>query len=317
MKRLVAALLALGVLAGCSTSNSKPARPPASSPAFTPQAGAFTRPAAFAGEPCGLEVSEDHLWILTCSGTLFQISKRGAGSRTAHLGGEVLSLDGLVRGSAGRLWALLSARTAHTRKGKVVAIDPGSGGPGSTVDVGGSVPMSAADGDGGLWVGMLDGRLLAIRGGSANVIETAEPLLWVRTEGSALWTISENGVATLRDPATGAARSTYAGVAPEPIAATAAFGSLWAATPSAVVRLDPATGTTHALDVDGTVNGIELCAGHLWLSQPDFGVRALTSGGDVASALRLEVAPRYLACDGSVLWVLSEDGRIGSIRIAS
>jgi hypothetical protein len=315
MKRVLVVLLALSALTGCSPTSG--ARPTTPSPVPTPHAGEFTRPAALSGEPCGLEASEDHLWILSCSGTLFQIGKRGPGSRTSHLGGEVLSLDGLVGASADRLWALISTRTKRTRNGKVIAIQLGSGDPGSTVDVGGSVPMSAADGDAGLWVGMLDGRLLVVRDGSAELIATAEPLMWVRTEASTLWTISENGVATLRDPATGVARSTYSGIAPEPIAAAAAFGSLWAATPSTVVRLDPATGTARALDVDATVNGIEACGEQLWLSQADFGVRSLTPDGDVAAALRLDVAPRYLACDGSVLWVLTEDGRIGSIRIAS
>jgi hypothetical protein len=314
MKHILVVLVTLGSLAGCSPTND--ARPTAS-PAATPSAGDFTRPAALSGEPCGLEATKDHLWILSCSGTLFQISKRGAGSRAMHLGGEVLALDGLVQGSAGRLWAMISERTAGTRNGTVVAIDPASGGIGATVDLGGSVPMSAADGGGGLWVGMLDGRLLVVRDGSANMIVSADPLVWVRTETSSLWTISESGVATLRDPVTGAARATYPGVAPETIAAAAAFGSLWAAGPSTVVRLEPATGTTRRLDVGSTVNGIEPCGEQLWLSQADFGVRSLTSRGDVAAALRLDVAPRYLACDGSVLWVLSEDGRIGSIRIAS
>ena len=315
MRRLLVALVALSALAGCSPTSD--ARPTASSPVPTPRAGDFTRPAALSGEPCGLEATKDHLWILSCSGTLFQISKRGPGSRTMHLGGEVLSLDGLVQGPAGRLWALISTRTTRTRKAKVVAIDPASGDVDATVDLGGSVPMSAGVGGDGLWVGMLDGRVMLVRDGSANMIASAEPLMWVRTEASALWTISETGDATLSDAATGAARATYAGMAPEPIAAAAAFAALWAATPSTVVRVDTTTGTTRPLDVDGTVNGIELCGDYLWLSQADFGVRSLTSRGDVAAVLRLDLAPRYLACDGSVLWVLTEDGRIGSIRIAS
>lgn len=314
MRRVVVAVI-VGLLAGCSSS--APARPVTSSPAPSLEAGAFTRPRVPTGEPCGLEASGDHLWILGCSGTLSQISKRGAAGRTLKLGGEVVSLDGLVPGAADGLWALISTRTPRTRNGKTVSIDVGSGALGPTLGLGGSVPMSAAAGDGGLWVGMLDGRLLLIRGGSASVIANTAPLVWVRAEASALWTISETGDATLRDAATGAARSTYGAIAPEPIAAAAAFGSLWAATPSKVVRLDPASGRVRALDVDGTVNGIEPCGGRLWLSQPDFGVRSLTSDGAVATALRLDVAPRYLACDGPVLWVLSEDGRIGSIRIAS
>ncbi len=314
MKHILVVLVALGSLAGCSATNDAG---PTASPAATPSAGDFTRPAALSGEPCGLEATKDHLWILSCSGTLFQISKRGPGSRTKHLGGEVLSLDGLVQGPPGRLWALISTRSMRTRKAKVVAIDAASGEVDATVDLGGSVPMSAAVGGGGLWVGMLDGRVLLVRDGSAGTIASADPLMWVRTEAPALWTISETGDATLRDPATGMTRETYAGVAREPVAAAAAFGSLWAATASTVVRVDPAAAETHPLDVGGTVNGIEPCGEQLWLSQADFGVRSLTPLGEVGAALRLDVAPRYLACDGSVLWVLSEDGRIGSIRIAS
>jgi len=315
MRRVLIVLLALSALAACSPTSVP--RPQATSAAPTPRAGDFTRPDALSGEPCGLEATEEHLWILSCSGTLVQLSKRGPGSRRTHLGGEVLSLDGLVRGSTGGLWALISTRAAGSRKAKVVAIDTASGDLVDTVDVGGSVPMGAAIGGGRLWVGMLDGRLLALSDGSANMIARVEPLMWVRGEASALWTISETGDAALRDPMTGAARATYARVAAVPIAAAAAFGSLWAATPSTFVRLDAATGTTRRIGVDGTVNGIEPCGEQLWLSQADFGVRSLTSRGEVGAALRLDVAPRYLACDGSVLWVLAEDGRIGSIRIAS
>ncbi len=46
---------------------------------------------------------EDHLWILSCSGTLFRDPQGGPGEPvTMPLGGEVLSLDGLVAGSADR-----------------------------------------------------------------------------------------------------------------------------------------------------------------------------------------------------------------------
>jgi len=67
------------------------------------------------------------------------------------------------------------------------------------------------------------------------------------------------------------------------------------------------------VSVTGTVNNIELCGGQLWLSQPDFGLRSLDAGAKVVRSIRLEVAPSYLLCDAGRLWVLSQDGKLGSI----
>lgn len=314
MRRAAIAVTVLALVAGCGTGREPKADP---TPSFTPtsEAGGFVRPAALRGDPCGLDVSEADLWILTCSGILLKMPKSGEGTQARHLGGEVLSLDGLVDGRAGRLWALVSVAEKDARTGKLVEIDQASGEPRLHLDVGASVPMSAAQtGDGG-WVAMLDGRLLRIGENSVSEIDHGAPLIWAAAETSELWTVDETGDATLRDATSGEARTRIAGVVPEAIAGTAAFGALWVATPSKLVRIVAATGAEQAVDVDGTVNGIEPCGERLWLSQPDFGIRSLTSEGVVAASLPLDIAPRYLACDGPVLWVLSEDGRIGSIRI--
>lgn len=314
MRRRVAALLALSLLAGCSGS-AGPQRP-ARSPTTVPRAGSFARPASMMGEPCGLEVSEEDLWVLACSGTLLRIPKVAGAVRAKHLGGEVLSLDGLVRGSEATLWALVSARAARTRRGMLVPIDLRSGDLGRPVSVGASVPMSTAEAGGRLWAGMLDGRLLEISAGSVRAIATGGPLRWVLADRSGFWTIAEDGTVAFRDPATGAVLTTFAGIVPDPISAAAAFGSLWGSASSGVKRLDRVTGVVREIGVDGTVNGIEPCGGTVWLSQPDFGLRSLDPDGVVAASVALDVASRYLACDGRLLWVLTEDGRIGSVRIA-
>ncbi|MEX2555939.1 MAG: hypothetical protein WEB06_09925 [Actinomycetota bacterium] len=315
MRRAAIIVTILALLAGCGKGGEPKA---GATPSFTPtsEAGGFVRPPALQGEPCGLEVSESDVWILTCSGTLLRLPKGGAGTEARHLEGEVLSLDGLVAGRPGRLWALLSVEAKGVRTGKLVEIDPGSGEPGSPLDVGASVPMSAAQTMNDLWVAMLDGRFLRIGDGPVHEIDRGAPLIWAASATSELWTVDEAGDATLRDATTGEERSRIAGIVPEAIAVAAAFGALWVATPSTLERITP-TGQEQPVDVAGTVNGIEPCGGMVWLSLPDFGVRSVTAQGVVEAEIRLDIAPRYLACDDTTLWVLSEDGRIGSIRIAS
>ncbi len=315
MKRLVATLIALSLIGGCSgaAGNNEAGGKQSAGPGLA--AGGFSRPASFAGEPCGLEATARDVWILSCSGTLLRIPKAGGAGVSQHAGGEVLALDGLQAGSDGSLWVLVWNRKGRARGGKVVPVEP-DGTLGVAIDAGASAPMSAAPAGGGLWVAMVDGRLLELRDGSVREAAKGAPLMWAVADGDALWIIDENGDAALRDTSDGAARATAAGAAPEPIAAAAAFGALWVATPAKVVRIEAATTTPRAVAVRGTVNAIEPCGGAVWLSQPDFGLRSLAPDGGVVAALRLGVAPRYLACDGTLLWVLAEDGRLGSIRAA-
>ena len=311
MRRLLTALVAVSLFTACSPREEAPGRSQASA-AATP--GAFVRPATLAGEPCGLEVSADHVWILSCSGNLLRLPKSGPGGTSEHLGGEVLALDGLVKGSPSRVWALVSSLDGRSRKGKVVPIDSATGRAEPSVDAGAAVPMSAVESGGALWVAMLDGRLLAVSGDGRREADRGRPLLWAVADGSELWTIAENGDAVRRD-AEGTERSTAERFAPESLAAAAAFGSLWAATPSRLLVMSTTTGEIRTLDVGATVNGIEPCGGRVWISQSDFGVRSLTAKGATETAVRLDVAPRYIACDGSRLWVLAEDGRLGSVPI--
>lgn len=313
MRRPFAVLLALGVLAACSASDGN-ARAKGSPVTRVPAAGRFERPPELVGEPCGFEVTAADVWILSCSGVLLRIPKTGGASTAQSLGGEVLSLDGLRRGNEDALVALL---WAAKRRGTVVPIATAAGTLGTAIDAGGSAPVSAAPAGATLWVGLVDGRLIAIRDGEAREAARTAPLMWVVAEGATLWTIDENGDAAERNGADGAVRSTANAVVPEPIAAAAAFGALWTANPSRVVRIEEGSTTPRAVGVSGTVNAIEPCAGAVWLSQPDFGLRSVAPDRVVTSALPLAVAPRYLACDGELLWVLAEDGRLGSIRTSS
>lgn len=310
--RVVSALL-LTLLVACSqpTAGRGAAPTPSEEPAAV--SGSFTRPVGLAGEPCGMEVTEVDVWILACSGSLVRVPRSGSAPSVEHLGGEVLSLDGLVSGSNLRLWALVSAQKARARNGSVVPIVSGRVGQG--VAVGASVPMSAAQVGTRLWVAMLDGRLLALRDGIVHEADQGPPLTWTAAEASVLWTIGEAGDVTLRDPDTGVARATTPGVALDAIAAAAAYGSLWFATPTNVSMLDAAGGDGRKLAVSGTVNGIEPCAGAVWFSDPDFGVRSVSPEGEPGPSVELPVAPRYLACGGETLWVLAEDGRLGSVSI--
>ena len=305
------ALVLLLLLAACGGASD---REPVERGSASFRAGTFTRPRALAAEPCGLASTERDVWILACDGNLLRLPKRGGDPTLRHLGGEVLSLDGLASGS-GRLWGLVSTRTRRRREGAIVAVETGSGAIAEPIAVGPAVPMGAGEVAGRLWVGMLDGRLLAVRDATVEKKATGAPLTWVLTTSSDLWTIDEDGTIALRNPATGAIRDRHERAAIEAIAAGTAFGSLFAATPSAIVRVDPGA-EPRPLGVEGTVNAIEPCGDLVWLSQADFGLRALDARGEVVGSVRLAVAPRYLACDGgSSLWVLAEDGRLGSLTI--
>ncbi|MGH2725975.1 MAG: hypothetical protein ACRDKS_03260 [Actinomycetota bacterium] len=314
MRRPIVFLVALGLLGACSGASGNGTADGAPSAGSSPVAGRFSRPGAFAGEPCGLEATAADVWILTCSGTLLQVPKAGGAGRAQTIGGEVLALDGLRRGSEDSLLALVWIRTRPATGGKVVPIAPADGTLGAPLDVGSSPPMSAAQTGDTLWVGMTDGRLVAIRDGTLREASRSAALMWVVADGDTLWTIDENGDAAQRDASDGDVRATATGAVPEPIAAAAAFGALWAANPARLVRIADGTTTPRAVGVSGTVNAIEPCGGAVWLSQPDFGLRSVAPDGTVTASVRLGVAPRYLACDGSLLWVLAEDGRLGSIR---
>jgi hypothetical protein len=308
-RRLIAGLALLAAGGACGGAPGSPETTPTTS-IF--RVGEFSRPASLEGEPCGLAVTARDVWILECSGNLSRLPKAGGDISVKPLGGEVLSLDGLVAGSAS-LWGLVSMVTPRTRDGNVVAVDVSSGAVGAPVKLGASVPMSAAETPGGLWVGMLDGRLLSIRDATVEEIAREEPLVWLAAADGDLWTISENGTISLR-AATGGLRVRHERAAPDAIAAAAAFGAFYAATPEGVVRV-VTSGAPRPIPVQGTVNAIEPCGERVWLSQPDFGIRSLGADGDIENSLRLAVAPRYLACDGTTLWVLAEDGRLGSVTI--
>jgi hypothetical protein len=173
--------------------------------------------------------------------------------------------------------------------------------------------MSAAPGVRRLWVAAIDGRLFALDAATARAVDHGAPLVWVVADGATLWTIGENGDVVERDASTGRGARTWRTRRRGPIAAAAGLGAVWISTTKGVVRVDAKSGAVRSLNVVGTVNAIERCGDAMWLSQPDVGVRAVDSTGRVVRSQRLTVAPRYLACAGERLWILSEDGRLGWI----
>lgn len=310
MKRGALFLAIAALLAACGGPSEAPEAAPTTS-SF--RVGEFARPASLEAEPCGLAATERDVWILDCAGNLSQVPKAGGEIAVKPLGGEVLALDGLAGGSS--IWGLVSIRSARQLDGKVVAVDVSSGAVGAPLSVGASVPMSAVESSGRLWVGMLDGRLLSIANDSVEEVAREETLVRLAATDGDLWTITEGGTVALR-AAAGGIHVRHTGIAPDALAAAAAGRALYVATPERVLRVEQ-TGAPRPIAIAGTVNDIEPCGGRVWLSQPDFGIRSLGDDGEIETSLRLEVAPRYLACDGSDLWVLAEDGRLGSVAITS
>jgi hypothetical protein len=229
--------------------------------------------------------------------------------------GDIAALDGLGGGEVDTVWALLATGEGKTRRGLLARIDPDSGETLDRVRLGTSIPVDASVTRAILWVAASDGALYAVEGGTVRRAATGPPLMHVLADGDRMWTVAENGDVVERGPR-GTAVRTFAGVMRNPIAAAASRARLWLASAERLISLDASTGTVDRVAVTGTVNAIEPCNGAIWISQPDFGVRALDADGRVRRSVPLTVAPHYLACVTGRLIVVSEDGKIGSVKTA-
>ena len=308
--RSVCIALALTAMVACGEGRSAE-REPASSGA-TP-ATAFTELAPDVYEPCGLTAAKGSVWVLGCSGNALRIPI-GDGNRTERrLSGGISSLEALTGDGDDRIWALVTTGTGRTLRGSVVGMDATSGGITATIRLGSSIPSHAVFAEGTLWVAAIDGRLFAVGGSTAREVARGAPLIWVLADEGRMWTVAENGDLTERS-GSGSELRTFKAVHPDPIAAGAGLGSVWLASAArGVVRVDTATGEASVVHVTGTVNDLEECEGRMWLSQPDTGLRALDAQGALVGEVKLSVGPRYLLCAGDRLWIVSEDGRLGSI----
>lgn len=313
MHRLCIALV-LTALVACG-GDARPAdREPASD--ATP-AVAFTELAPDVHEPCGLTVAAESLWILGCSGNALRIPAGTGGRTSRRLSGEISSLEALTGNGTDRVWALVTTGESSTLRGGVVGMDAAGGEVVATIELGPSVPSHAVFAGEILWVAAIDGRLYAVDGSTARRVADGAPLMWIFAGGGRLWTIAENGDVTERI-FTGRAVRTFPAVNPNATAAGAGLGSLWlTSTARGVVRLEVATGAISPVNVTGTVNDFEECGGKMWLSQPDEGLRALDARGEIVGEVKLSLGSRYLVCAHDRLWILSEDGRLGSIEPTS
>lgn len=305
--RLIALICIVLVLAACGGGTD---RSPASR---ATAAGSFVELAPDVYEPCGLQRAGTAVWVLGCSGGLVRVPRATSGTRATKVTGDIAALDGLAGGEVDTVWALLATGEGKARRGSLARIDPDTGETLSTVSLGTSIPVDAVVARATLWVAASDGALYAVDGGTARRVSGGPPLIRVLADGERLWTVAEDGDVVARDPA-GTPVRTFAGVMPDAIGAAAGLGGLWlASVERGLMRLDPATGNVDRVAVTGTVNAIEPCRSAVWISQPDFGVRALDEHGRVVRSVRLAVAPHYLACVDDRVVVVSEDGRIGSL----
>jgi hypothetical protein len=302
------ALLVLSVLAGCAAAGSATAgKDPSPASAVT-----FDAVAPDVHQPCGIAPGSDAVWVLACSGKAVVVPSRGGESHIERtIDGELVGIDSISGTGSGAVWVIAANGSGSARRGMVVRLDAISGGA-TTVDLGSSIPLHAASIDGSLWVATLDGGLFAVDGSSARRLASGLPIVWVVHDGERVWTVAENGTVAER-AADGTATKTFPSVLANASAAGAGLGSVWLASEAGIVRFNTATGAGERIGVAGIVNDVELCGGAIWLSQPDFGVRSLDAGGKVVRSIRLDVAPSYLLCDAGRLWVLSQDGKLGSI----
>jgi hypothetical protein len=321
-KALIAGVAAAVLLAGCTSSHAPSAGRSTGTPATGSTATAIPSatgsPLASVStdlhETCGLARSTGALWALGCNGLAVRIPDGGKPPRTIDLDGDVQSLDGITTDGVDTVWILLSRKDGDRRRGIVLELDASTGSRRSEHRLGSSIPAHAAYDLGRLWIATLDGRLILLKGNESKTIASGPPLMWVVVDGDRMWTVAENGDVTLRRSADGALRRKEVGRWPGAIAAGGGLGRLWLApSTGGVVSLDGLDGRTDEVAVTGTVNDIELCDGKMWLSQPDFGLRAVRPPGAVVQSIGLGAAPRYLRCDRERLYVLSEDGKLGSI----
>jgi hypothetical protein len=308
LRRTALALVVMAALAGCGAPDEAPAKRVRAA-----AGGTFTSLAPDVYRPCGIAAEPEVVWVLACSGTVVGIRSSGARARHA-VEGEIVGLDALAGDGSGSLWVTTATGSGSDRRGAVVPLDPSSGAARPAVDLGSSIPMHATPVEGSLWVAAHDGRVVEVKGTSARGAASGGALLWILAEGTTMWTVAEDGDVAER-AADGTPKRTYAGVLANTHAAAAGLGSVWLASEGRLVRLGGGTGEVESVDVSGTVNHIEACNGSVWLSQPDFGLRSLDASGKVLKSVRLEAAPSYLACSGSTLWILSEDGGLASIDV--
>jgi hypothetical protein len=307
----LAGLIALS-LAACG--GGRPARQPR--PARVTGAATFTSLSPDVYEPCGIERSGDAVFVVGCSGSVVRVSGGGTTGRAQKAPGEIVALDALAGGDGESVWVLYATGSGSARRGSVARLDPATGAAGQAVSVGRSIPADALAVGSTLWVAATDGALVAVEDRTARRVASGPPLLRVLADGGRLWTVAENGDVVERT-SSGETSRTFEGVMPNAIGAAAGLGRIWLASAArGLVRIDAETGNVRRVAVTETVNAIEPCGGAVWIAQPDVGVRALDVNGRVVRTVALAVAPRYLACTGDRLVVVSEDGRVGTVAAA-
>jgi len=309
--RTCTVLIALAILAACRPVEPSTDRP--ASPASTPTAGSFVALAPDVHEPCGIAASPGDLWVLACSGSVVRVPLTGGARTTTRVEGDLVGLDGIASGDADSVWVSLAAGSKGGREGSMSRIDAKSAALIGSVSLGSSIPIHATFAAGRLWVGTVDGKLFSLDGAKSRQIASGPPLVWVLAADDRLYTVADNGDVTERALPDGTSERTHNGVLAESIAAAAGLGSVWLANDAGVVRLDLGSGRILRVAVDGTVNDIEGCGGSMWFSQADFGLRSVDASGSVRRSVQLSPGARYLRCLGARLWILTEDGRLGSI----
>jgi hypothetical protein len=315
-RRAIVALLAgfgLTAAASCRPATSAEAPPP---PQSSVSPSVFVSLAPDVHEPCGLATSAGAVWALGCSGSIVRMPAGGGASQVSSSAAEPVGLDAVGAGPD-VVWLLGAEGEGADRAGSVSRRDPATGSTIGTIRLGSSIPVDAAAVGERLWIVTADGGVYFSEDDAATKVAGGPAQAWVLADTERLFTVGEDGDLTERSRADGAVKKTHRGVLPNAIAAAFGLGSIWLASYDVIVRVDPSSGRSTRVGVSGTVNDIEPCGEAVWLSQPDIGLRAVDGNGKVVRELPVVQGSRYLACDGSRLWVLTEDGRLGSIEIDS
>jgi hypothetical protein len=316
LRAIAATLAVFGLAASVSCKPAAPAGAGPSSAAANPSPGAFVSLAPDVHEPCGMTAAAGTIWVLGCSGSIVRVPASGGASTVSKLAGESVGLDALGSGG-GVVWLLSAEGEAAARAGSVLRLDAGTGERVGAIELGASIPIAAGVAGERLWIATADGGVYFADDTTPSRADKGAPQSWVVADAERLFTVGENGDVIERSRTDGAVKATHHAVLPGSIAAAFGLGSIWLANEGSVVRVDPSSGRAKRVAVGGTVNDIEPCGGAVWLSEPDAGVRAVDARGTTVRDLPVVKGSRYLTCDGSKLWILTEDGRLGSIEATS
>lgn len=272
-------------------------------------------------DPCGLQTRDSFAWVVSCSGSLLRINKETGATTTTQLPGEMTGTTAFSTSATG-FFALLTGQASGQKQGLIDEI--GNEGSQRVTHLGSSLAFHIAQFAGRTWLVTGDGKILTLDASGLHQAATRKgALLEVDGDSNHVWTVSESGEIVEADATARTVLQTFSDLAPNPNIARLFSGTFYAAPGEGSLVSVSSNGKSDKLSVPGTVNDIADCGGTIWLSQNEFGgslkgkfgLRSISASGQILKTIPLGVGPRYISCDGSRIWVLSQEGHLGFVKI--